>query len=79
MVLELSKKTGRERLRGIRTKTRENLFKNSSFLNKTAALQERHKHNFRIQGNYSELGHTGTPTSEQWSQVPLQAEGGVSQ
>ena len=49
MVSELSKKTGRERLRGNKDKTRETLFKNSSFVNKMAALQKRHKHSFRIQ------------------------------
>ena len=43
MVSELSKKIGRERLRGNKDKTRDTLFKNSSFVNKVAALQKRHK------------------------------------
>ena len=49
MVSELSKKIGRERLRENRNKTREHLYTNSSFVNKMAALQKRHKHSFRIQ------------------------------
>ena len=49
MVSELSKKIGRERLRGNKDRTRDTLFKNSSFVNKIAALQKRHKHSFRIQ------------------------------
>ena len=49
MVSELSKKVGRERLKGNKSKTREKLFTNSSFVNKLAALQKRQKHKFRIQ------------------------------
>ena len=49
MVSELSKKIGRERLRDNRNKTRQHLFTNSSFVNRMAALQKRHKHGFRIQ------------------------------
>ena len=49
MVSELSKKIGRERLRENRNKTREHLYTTSSFVNKMAALQKRHKHSFRIQ------------------------------
>ena len=60
MVSELSKKTGRERLRGNKDKTRETLFKNSSFVNKMAALQKRHKHSFRIQWHQKKLAFLGT-------------------
>ena len=49
MVSELSKKIGRERLKGNRNKTREHMLTNSSFVNKMTALQKRHKHSFRIQ------------------------------
>ena len=49
MALELSKKMGRERLRDNKNKTREHLLTNSSFVNKKAALQKRHKHKSRIQ------------------------------
>ena len=49
MVSELSKKVGRERLKGNKDKTRDKLFRNSSFVNKLAALQKRQKHSFRIQ------------------------------
>jgi len=48
MVSELSKKVGRERLKGNPNKTRAALFTNSSFVNKLAALQKRQKHKFRI-------------------------------
>ena len=56
MVSELSKKVGRERLKGNIDKTKDALFRNSSFVNKKAALQKRHKHNFRIQWHAKQTG-----------------------
>jgi len=49
MVSELSKKVGRERLKGNKDKTRDALFRNSSFVNRIQALKKRQKHDFRIQ------------------------------
>ena len=60
MVSELSKKIGREKLRGNKDKTRDTLFKNSSFVNKVAALQKRQKHNFRIQWHQKKYAFMGT-------------------